>query len=135
MINETVFKSYDIRGAYPEAVNKELVAMVCRALAKHFAAGKVVIGHDVRHGSVELAAAAEQALLTSGQELGKKFVIINIGQATTPLFYFTVNHSGALGGLMITASHNPPTDNGVKVVGPGAEMISGSKVLELVRQL
>lgn len=135
MINESVFKSYDIRGAYPQAVNPELVATVCQALAKHFSAGKVVIGHDVRHGSVELAAAAEKALVESGQALGKKFEIIAIGQVTTPMFYFAVNHSGAVGGLMITASHNPPTDNGIKMVGPGAEMISGAKVLEMVRQL
>ncbi len=61
-----------------------------------------------------------------------KLKIVPVGMMTTPMLYFLVNRLKAAGGLMVTASHNPKEYNGLKVVGPKAEMVSGKEVLKWI---
>jgi phosphomannomutase len=134
-MNTSIFKAYDIRGVYPTDINEEVVAKIGRACAHLFDSGEVVLAHDIRHGSPELMKVLEENIAAEAQKIGKTVSIRAIGLSTTPMFYFLVNNYGASGGCMVTASHNPKEYNGVKMVGPGATMISGTQVLETIESL
>jgi len=71
----------------------------------------VAVGFDGRHGSRGFAWIAAQALLARGFRVS----LLEAGLAATPLLAFAVAHGGCAAGVMITASHNPPQDNGFKV--------------------
>ncbi len=70
----------------------------------------VVVGRDARHSSDEFALAAAEVLAAQGFSVKLMFTAV-----PTPIIAFTVRHGGAVAGIQITASHNPPTDNGYKV--------------------
>src|SRR3989344_548208 len=119
-MNEAIFKAYDIRGRYPEELDKEAAQAIARAFAVFISRAlktkkpKIVVSRDARLSSPEL----EQAVIQGLQESGA--LVIRTGLASTPLFYFSVNAAKADGGLMVTASHNPKEWNGLKLVGRGA---------------
>lgn len=108
-----IFKAYDIRGKYPSEVNETLARRVGRAFADFLGGpglGKpVAIGHDMRSSAPGLAAALAQGLHEGGVST------LEIGMCTTPTLYYVVGSRGAGGGVMVTASHNPPDDNGFKL--------------------
>ena len=131
-MNKTIFKAYDIRGIYPTDVNESIAILVAQAVSRMFPEGEIVIAYDARHGSIELAATAETEIRNQALVLNKKITVRNVGMASTPMFYFLVNHFKAVGGIMITASHNPKNYNGMKVVKAGAEMVPGVEVLEFI---
>lgn len=140
----SIFKAYDVRGRYPSEVNERVVSRIAAALAGHFdlrlttnnlrpATKKkrktvVVIGHDARLSSPALYRALRKSLVASRTSL----VILPAGRITTPMLYFLVNRHRAAGGIMVTASHNPPEWNGLKAVGRGAVPISGREVRALI---
>jgi phosphomannomutase len=134
-MNTSIFKAYDIRGIYPTDINTETVKIVAKALVKLFPDGELVVAYDTRHGSIELNKALEEAIAKESLAAGKKHSITNIGIATTPLFYFTVCDRKAVGGAMITASHNPKEYNGIKMVKANAETVSGTEVLQVINSL
>ena len=122
------FKKYDIRVVYPEMINEDLVAVVARGLAaKVFKKGKVILGRDARSSSPSLYESAKLAL---GEFEDIK--VEDVGLMTTPMLVFLIHHLGAVGGIMITASHNPKEDNGVKAAdtkGP----IGGEEMWKLIQ--
>ncbi len=122
------FKKYDIRGVYPGMVNEDLVSVVAKSLAaKVFKKGTVILGRDVRKSSPSLYEAAKLAL--GGF---KDIKVEDVGLMTTPMLVFLIHHLGAVGGVMITASHNPKEDNGIKAAdtkGP----IGGEEIWELIQ--
>src|SRR4051812_26710576 len=111
MLNKSIFKAYDIRGIYPTDVNEEAVKLVAKACVKIFKEGEIIIAHDARYGSPELCAILEKALIEEAEKVQKKMTVRNAGLTTTPMFYFLVNHFNAIGGCMVTASHNPKEYN------------------------
>lgn len=127
-IDKKIFKAYDIRGRYPEELNEETAAFIAAGIKKIFNKGPVVIARDVRLSSSALYKAVIQGLQTPNFKLQT----IKVGLATTPMFYFLVNHYKAGGGIMVTASHNPKNYNGLKIVGKRALLFSGKDILKII---
>jgi len=114
-----VVKAYDVRGRSPE----QLDATLARALGAAFAdetgiagGGQAVIGRDMRTSSPEIAGAVADGIRSRGAD------VVDIGLASTDMLYCA---SGVLDlpGVMVTASHNPPGDNGLKMCRAGARPI------------
>lgn len=124
-----IFKAYDVRGQYPGEINERTVRTIAEALGRHFTGGPIVVGHDGRTSSPALSFAVKRGLAVTKS----RTTIVDIGIATTPMFFFLVNHLKAAGGIMVTASHNPKGMNGLKMVGKGALPVSGREALKLIR--
>ena len=117
---QAVVKAYDVRGRSPE----QLDAALARALGSAFAdeteisdgRGKAVVGRDMRASSPEIAGAIADGIR------GRGAGVVDIGLASTDLLYCA---SGVLDlpGVMVTASHNPAGDNGLKMCRAGARPI------------
>ena len=116
-LSPTIFREYDIRGIVGRELDPEAAEAIARAFGTYLAnAGvrRAVIGHDNRASSPALYEAAIRGLASTGCD------VIAIGLAVTPMLYFAVRQFGVEGGVMVTASHNPPEFNGFKLVhGPG----------------
>src|SRR3989344_9253472 len=120
VINQSIFKAYDIRGLYPQEINEEAVYAIARATAQFMfrdrdSKHKVAVAMDNRDSSPILKESVLRGLRDEGAS------IIDVGVATTPMFYFAVNQAKTDGGIMITASHNPPQYNGPKIVSGRAQ--------------
>jgi phosphomannomutase len=118
------FKSYDIRGRVPNELNEDLAYGLGRAMAAYLRAQKVVIGRDVRYSSPVLAKALTVGLLTGGAN------VFDLGLCGTEEVYFATARLQMDGGVMVTGSHNPAGDNGMKLVRQGAAPISGDSGLQ-----
>jgi phosphomannomutase len=134
-MNTSIFKALDIRGIYPTDVNVDSVTTIGKAVAHMFPEGELILAYDARHGSTELVKALAIAISDEAEKLDKKMTLVNIGLSTTPMFYFTVCNLKAVGGCMITASHNPKNYNGMKLVREMGKMVSGTEVLDVIKSL
>lgn len=112
-----IFRAYDIRGTYPDQLDEAIAERIGRAfgtlIAKAGAHPTVSVGRDSRTSSPSLQAAVIRGLLSTGAH------VLDIGEVPTPLLYFSIAHWNLAGGLMVTASHNPGSYNGIKPCGPG----------------
>ncbi|MGA8545528.1 MAG: phospho-sugar mutase [Mycobacterium sp.] len=111
-----------IRGG-PDAMNLAVVLRATWAVAKVLAdrglrGSTVIVGRDARHGSATFAVSAAEVLAAKGFS-----PILLPHPVPTPVVAFAVRHTGAAAGIQITASHNPPTDNGYKVYFDGGIQI------------
>ncbi|MBN2422787.1 phosphomannomutase/phosphoglucomutase [Candidatus Woesearchaeota archaeon] len=125
----SIFKAYDIRGTYPEQLNKEIAYKIGRAFVSFLGCKNVVIGKDMRTSSDELEEGLIQGALVQGAD------VISIGLCTTPMMYFTVAKFNYDSGIMITASHNPAEYNGLKLVREASIPLSedtGIKEIEVL---
>ncbi len=112
IVNPTVFRAYDIRGIVDKDFDENWVERLGRACGQYFLSrgvSRAVIGMDCRASSPAYNKALTRGLTSTGVD------VINIGQVGTPVLYFAVVHLKTRGGIMITASHNPPEYNGFKV--------------------
>ena len=123
------FKAYDIRGRLPSELNEELGYHIGRAFAAFLHPRRVVLGRDVRLSSVSLARAVTAGLNDSG------VTVSDLGLCGTEQVYFYTAHTGAGGGMMITASHNPADYNGMKLVRQESRPISGDSGLREIEAL
>ena len=123
------FKAYDLRGRIPDELNEDVAYRIGRAYAEFLKPNKVVVGRDIRLSSEELCKALEQGLLDSGVD------VHDIGLCGTEVVYYATFAREMDGGVMVTASHNPPDYNGMKFVREGSRPISGDSGLAEIRAL
>ncbi len=123
------FKAYDIRGRVPDELNEDIAYRIGRAYAAFLQPEVVVVGRDIRLSSLQLAEALTQGLVDSGAS------VRDLGLCGTEEVYFATFNSGADGGIMVTASHNPMDYNGMKLVRSGSRPVSGDSGLGLIREL
>lgn len=114
---EKIFKSYDIRGIYPQEINEEFAVPITRAIYKVIQNQlntekelTIAVGRDMRLSSPAIFESVSKTLIELGAE------VIDLGIVSTPTFYFAVFKNGYNGGIQITASHNPGEYNGLKIV-------------------
>ena len=127
MTKITCFKAYDARGRVPEELNEEIAYRIARAYAKFVQPQRVAVGRDIRLSSAGLTDAVIQGLTDSGVD------VIDIGIGGTELVYFATFHEKLDGGIMVTASHNPPDYNGMKFVREESRPISADTGLQEIR--
>jgi len=125
----TCFKAYDVRGRIPDELNETVAHRIGQAYAAFLDPGSVVVGRDVRSSSEVIAAALTAGLTAAGAD------VLDIGLCGTEEVYFATAHLGAGGGIMVTASHNPPDYNGMKFVREGSRPISGDSGLHEIRRM
>src|SRR3990172_3269261 len=132
-IDPGVFRAYDIRGKYPAGINAELAEALGKAfgsyVAEHEGGNEIAVGRDNRASGPELQSALIRGLVSTGA------TVYNIGMATSPALYFSVGHWGLAGGVNVSGSHNPPDENGFKLVGRGNRPIAGDEILAVKQVL
>ena len=113
-----LFGTNGVRGVFSEDFTLEFVNDLVMSLAAHFKQGKILVGYDGRHSSPIVAKVVSSALNYSGLDC------YMAGLVPTPCLEYATKKLGYDGGLMITASHNPPQYNGIKPVASDGVEIS-----------
>jgi phosphomannomutase len=125
----SVFKSYDIRGIW----NGEWDAGLARRIGFHLpgllGAHDILIGRDARESSPAVLEALSRGIREAGCD------VTDLGLATTPSVYFATAYYGYGGSVMITASHNPPEYNGLKISRARAIPVGYDSGLEELERL
>lgn len=127
-INTHIFREYDIRGVADRDMPDTLAADLGRALGTFLirkGKKKIALGRDCRLSSPRLHAALKGGLLETGLSL------VDIGVGPTPMMYFSVWKMDLDGGVQITGSHNPPEDNGFKMM-IGKDSLFGADIQVLM---
>jgi phosphomannomutase len=127
MTPPAIFKAYDVRGPYPDALDERTAEAIGRAVAVHLRPERALVGHDMRGSSPPLASALIEGLTAQGVD------VTFIGLASSPLVYFAGREFDAA--IVVTASHNPLPDNGMKICARNALPIGGDSGLFEVRDL
>ena len=123
------FKAYDVRGVVPTELNPELAYNVGRAYADELSPKTVCIGYDIRLSGPDLYDAFARGLNDAGVD------VVHLGMVGTEMVYFATAFYGYDGGCMITASHNPPQYNGLKMVRQESRPVSSDTgLLEMERR-
>ncbi|OGD32373.1 hypothetical protein A3C91_04955 [Candidatus Azambacteria bacterium RIFCSPHIGHO2_02_FULL_52_12] len=128
-MDQSIFKAYDIRGLYPSQIDEQAVYAITRATVRHLKAKKMTIATDNRGSSPALKNSVIDALMDEG------VYVVDAGVATTPMFYFAVNKAQTDGGIMITASHNPPEYNGLKITAREARPVGENSGLQEIKRM
>jgi phosphomannomutase len=129
MINESVFKAYDVRGLYPSEINEELFQQLGRAFISYLGPGRYAVCRDMRVSSPSLTKAFVDGALKQGGHL------IDYGLIGTDQMYYAVAGDTLDGGAMITASHNPGKYNGCKMVRKEAFPLSGEAGIKEMKEM
>jgi phosphomannomutase len=127
-VNPRLIRSYDLRGQ----VGTDLTEADAHALGLSYAAAltgdrRVAVGYDGRLSSPMLETALVAGLVAGGAQVER------IGRGPTGLLYFAVHDRDLDGGIMVTGSHNPPDQNGFKLL-LGKDPVFGERLAELVRR-
>ncbi|MEZ8648655.1 phosphomannomutase CpsG [Vibrio splendidus] len=131
------FKNNDIRGIIGSQINEPFAYLLGKAFGEDLLSGNantpsawhpVVIGRDNRETSLSLQEAITAGLIESG------ISVIDLGMTGTEEVYFATRHLKAIGGIQITASHNPINYNGMKLVGADASPISKNSGLDKIKR-
>ena len=128
MIDESIFREYDIRGIVPSQVNEASIKSISHAIAKKCNdenINELVLGRDGRLSGEKILNLLSKELQSIGIN------VVNIGIVTSPLLYYAAKQLPSKSGIMITGSHNPKNYNGFKIVINDSP-ISGLEILSLL---
>lgn len=132
-LDPKMFRAYDIRGTYPNQINKESAELVGKSFGSYLQWNlkltnpKVAVGRDGRTHGMEIYSAFITGLLSTGCH------VFEVGLAPSPFLYFTVTHGGFDAGCNITASHNPKEYNGFKLVTKNAHAVFGDELQKILQ--
>ncbi len=129
-MNEPIISVSGLRGIIGDSLTPEIAARYVAAFAESLPAGPVVVTRDGRHTGPMVSAAVQSALMAAGR------TCLSAGIAATPTTGVLVRHLGAVGGIQISASHNPPEYNGLKLFDRTGRVIPagpGQAVLDRYR--
>lgn len=126
-MNSKIFREYDIRGNYPTDINEDVAYKIGKSFGsyiKKMNKNKALIGYDNRLSSPSLASNLIKGILDTGVD------VVNLGLVTTPMYYYGRVLLDIWSGIMITASHNPATDNGFKMSFTNIGNAVGSEIYD-----
>lgn len=135
-----VFKAYDIRGTYPDLLTDHMAWQIGCGAAKFLLEEaendgestpmmrNIVVGQDMRKSSPQLSQKLIIGLTSNGAS------VIDLGLVDTPMMYFAINYLDCAGGVVVTASHNPPQYNGFKISKRKAKPVGETTGLAEVRK-
>jgi phosphomannomutase / phosphoglucomutase len=131
-VKRSIFRSYDIRGIYPDELSEEVAEEIGKAtgtylLRQNYHSKECVVGRDNRESSPQLSEAYIKGLLSTGCD------VVDIGLTITPVIHFLTFVPGFGAGVNITASHNPKRFNGIKIDLYQAEPVSEHKLQNILR--
>jgi phosphomannomutase/phosphoglucomutase len=107
-VRPRLFGTNGVRGVYGQELTHDLVIDLCYALGTYFSKGPIVVGYDGRKSHAVLSRLVRSTLNSAGLDT------VNAGLIPTPCLQYAAKRLGYNGGVMITASHNPPEYNGIK---------------------
>ena len=120
-----LFGTNGIRGIFGEDLSLDFISEISLALAIFFKKGPILVGYDGRESNIIISKIVTAALSSSGLDSGV------CGLVPTPCLQFATKYLGYTGGIMITASHNPPQYNGIKVTAKDGIEISRNDELKV----
>ncbi len=125
-----IFRAYDIRGIYGKDLTPEIAETIGKAFGTFLGPQKnLAVAKDVRRGGEQLKNAMVKGLASTGCN------IADYGITTTPIFYFGIAHQNREGGVMTTASHNPPEWNGFKLCREKGIIVGQGSGVEKIQQI
>jgi phosphomannomutase len=128
-MNPNIFKAYDVRALYPSEIDEAIAREIGRGFVSYLGAKQIAVSRDMRLSSPSLAEAFIAGALAQGAD------VVDYGMMATDMMYFAVATAGLEGGAQITASHNPPQYNGIKMVRAEAMPLSGDEGLGNIRDM
>ena len=131
-INKEIFRGYDVRGVYPTTIDEDTVYTFGLGFGTHIQKlgfKKCVVGHDNRLSSPQLYSALIEGIKSTGVH------IISLGLCTTPMYYYACIKLGIPSGCMVTASHNPKDDNGIKFAFDEKGNCKGQEIQDFYQEL
>jgi phosphomannomutase len=130
-LRDDIFRAYDVRGIYGSDFVEEDARLIGLAFATYLGGeGKsIAVGWDVRKSSKSLAEALIDGINSTGAN------VFSLGLVPTPMVYFAVAQRNLEGGVIITASHNPPEWNGFKLCRENAKLCGFGTGLEQVKKI
>jgi phosphomannomutase len=127
VLDPEAFKAYDVRALYPSQLDEEGAYAVGRAFVEQFEPRRVAVGRDMRLSSPSMAEAVISGVAGGGAD------VADLGMVGTEMVYFATESLGLDGGIMVTASHNPGSYTGLKIVRRGAMPVGSESGLVEVR--
>ena len=127
MINNNIFREYDIRGIYNEEIDEQTAYIIGKAFGsyiKNMNEDITIIGHDNRISSPSLSISLIKGITDSGIN------VVDLGLVTTPMYYYARKYYKINTGIMVTASHNPTEYNGFKIAFNESGNAYGEKIQE-----
>jgi phosphomannomutase/phosphoglucomutase len=124
-INRRLFGTNGVRGVFGRDLTPDLVIRLSYSLATYFEEGPIAIGYDGRNSSTIISKYISSTINSQGKDITK------VGLVPTPCLQYSVKYGGLGGGVMITASHNPPEYNGIKPISSDGVEIPREDELEV----
>jgi len=125
----SIFKDYDVRGIYPTQINGEVAKAIAYAIVRKFAPKSIAICRDMRLSGTEL----RDSFVSVFTDLGIN--VFDAGLVGTEMQYYIAGTKDYDLVLMISASHNPPEYNGIKLVKKGPVAVTSDSGLYEIRDL
>ena len=129
MMNPEIFRQYDIRGIAGKDMTEEDVTELGQGIGTFLISQgyhNITVGRDCRTTSESYSRQLIEGLIATGCN------VVDIGICSTPVSYFSIRHLKKEGGVMVTASHNPPQYNGFKI-SSGTSSVFGEQIQQIRR--